>query len=48
MIIKKYVHEIITVCYEELIENMKFLSERMKINVETTGCLVLAGLRKYA
>jgi threonine dehydratase len=30
-----------------LIENMKFLSERMKIIAEPTGCLGLAGLRKY-
>ena len=26
---------------------MKFLSERMKIIAEPTGCLGLAGLRKY-
>lgn len=38
----------ITVSDDELIENMKFLSERMKIIVEPTGCLGLAGLRKYA
>jgi threonine dehydratase len=45
-IMKENVHEIITVSDEELIDGMRFLGERMKMVVEPTGCLGLAGLRK--
>jgi threonine dehydratase len=31
-----------------MIDNMIFMYERMKIIVEPTGCLGIAGLRKYA
>ena len=41
---KKYVNEIITVSDDELIKCMKFTSERMKMIVEPTGCLGIAGL----
>lgn len=45
-IMKKHVSQIITVTDEELIDGMKFFGERMKMVVEPTGCLGLAGLRK--
>jgi len=45
-IIKRDCEKIITVTDEELIAEMKFLAERMKIVVESTGCLGLAGVRK--
>lgn len=45
-IMKKHVSQIITVTDEELIQDMKFFGERMKMVVEPTGCLGLAGLRK--
>eukprot|EP00581_Thalassiosira_minuscula_P007322 CAMPEP_0183703432 /NCGR_PEP_ID=MMETSP0737-20130205/1174_1 /TAXON_ID=385413 /ORGANISM="Thalassiosira miniscula, Strain CCMP1093" /LENGTH=339 /DNA_ID=CAMNT_0025930183 /DNA_START=80 /DNA_END=1099 /DNA_ORIENTATION=- len=45
-IMKEHVSEIITVTDEELVEGMKFFGERMKMVVEPTGCLGLAGLRK--
>lgn len=37
---------IVTVTDEELVEEMRFFGERMKMVVEPTGCLGLAGLRK--
>ena len=43
-IIKKYVTEIITVTDDQLIDSMKFVAERMKMIVEPTGCLGIAGL----
>ena len=46
-IMKRYVHSIITVTDDELLHEMKFLGERMKMIVEPTGCLGLAGLRKF-
>lgn len=45
-IMKKHVHSIVTVTDDELIQAMKFFGERMKMIVEPTGCLGLAGLRK--
>jgi len=45
-IIKSKVHSIITVTDQELIDDMKFFGERMKMTVEPTGCLSIAGLRK--
>ena len=45
-IMKQNVSQIITVTDEELIDGMKFFGERMKMVVEPTGCLGLAGLRK--
>ena len=45
-IMKERVDKIITVSDEELVEGMRFFGERMKIIVEPTGCLGLAGLRK--
>ena len=46
-LMKRHVHSIITVTDDELVSEMKFLGERMKMIVEPTGCLGLAGLRKY-
>mmetsp|Transcript_30986 Transcript_30986/g.41351 ORF Transcript_30986/g.41351 Transcript_30986/m.41351 type:complete len:357 (-) Transcript_30986:80-1150(-) len=45
-IMKEKVHKIITVTDEELVSCMKFFGERMKMVVEPTGCLGLAGLKK--
>ncbi|WP_265102732.1 threo-3-hydroxy-L-aspartate ammonia-lyase [Acinetobacter calcoaceticus] len=45
-IIKNYMSEIDTVQDSELIESMKFFTERLKIVVEPTGCLGLAGFLK--
>jgi threonine dehydratase len=45
-IMKKRVAKIITVSDEELIVGMRYFGERMKMIVEPTGCLGLAGLRK--
>lgn len=45
-IMKQNVSEIITVTDDELVNGMKFFGERMKLVVEPTGCLGLAGLRK--
>lgn len=44
-IIKQNVSSIFTATDEQLIESLKFLGERMKILVEPTGCLGLAGLK---
>ncbi|MFX1535809.1 MAG: pyridoxal-phosphate dependent enzyme [Promethearchaeota archaeon] len=43
-IIKENVHEIITVTEKQIIEAMKFLWERMKLVVEPSGAVPLAGL----
>ncbi len=43
-IIQKHVEEIITVSEEEIIDAMRFLWERMKIVVEPSGAVSLAGL----
>jgi threonine dehydratase len=40
------VSQIITVTDEELVDGMKFFGETMKMVVEPTGCLGLAGLRR--
>lgn len=45
-IMKEHVSQIITVTDEDLVDEMKFFGERMKMVVEPTGCLGLAGLRK--
>lgn len=45
-IMQKHVNKIVTVTDEELIEDMKFFGQTMKMIVEPTGCLGLAGLRK--
>ena len=45
-IMKQHVDQIITVSDDELINEMKFTGERMKMIVEPTGCLGIAGLRK--
>ena len=45
-IMKKNVSQIITVTDEQLVDEMRFIGERMKMVVEPTGCLGLAGLRK--
>ncbi|MFX1255444.1 MAG: pyridoxal-phosphate dependent enzyme [Promethearchaeota archaeon] len=43
-IIKENVHEIITVTEKQIVEAMKFLWERMKLVVEPSGAVPLAGL----
>ena len=43
---KKLVDKIITVSDQELVEGMRFFGERMKMIVEPTGCLGVAGLKK--
>jgi threonine dehydratase len=45
-IMSRNVSQIITVTDEELVDGMKFFGETMKMVVEPTGCLGLAGLRK--
>jgi threonine dehydratase len=45
-IMKRRVHKIITVSDQDLIDDMRFCGERMKMIVEPTGCLGIAGLRK--
>lgn len=45
-IMQRHVSKIVTVTDEELIEDMKFFGQTMKMIVEPTGCLGLAGLRK--
>ena len=45
-IMKKNVSQIVTVSDQDLIDGMRFFGERMKMVVEPTGCLALAGLRK--
>ena len=45
-IMRRRVSRIVTVTDEELVNEMKFFGERMKMVVEPTGCLGLAGLRK--
>jgi len=45
-IIKRDCEKIITVTDDELKSEMKFLAERMKMIVEPTGCLGVAGVRK--
>ena len=45
-IIKKHVDDIITVSETEIIEAMKFLWERMKLVIEPSGAVSLAGLFK--
>ena len=47
-IVKRDVHDILAVSDEELVKAMRFYAERMKIVVEPTGCLSVAGLRQIA
>ena len=42
-IIRRDVHDILTVTDAQLVEAMRFFAERMKIVVEPTGCLAFAG-----
>jgi threonine dehydratase len=42
-IIKSYARDILSVSDDELIQSMRFFFERMKMVVEPTGCLSLAG-----
>ncbi len=44
-IIRRDVTDILTATDEQLVESMKFYAERMKMIVEPTGCLSLAGAR---
>ncbi len=44
-IIREYVDDIITVTEKQILEAMKFLWERMKLVVEPSGAVPLAGLR---
>ena len=45
-VMQELVDSIATVSDDELIQGMRFFGERMKLVVEPTGCLGLAGLRK--
>jgi threonine dehydratase len=47
-LIRQLVTDMMTVTDGELVAEMRFLAERLKIVVEPTGCLALAGLRKRA
>ena len=47
-IIKKHAEHIVTVSDEDIIEEMKFTGERLKMLCEPAGCLGLAALRKMA
>ena len=42
-IIQRYVHDIVTASDAQLVEAMRFFAERMKMIVEPTGCLGIAG-----
>lgn len=44
-IFKKHVKEILTVTDDQLVQEMKFFGQTMKLVVEPTGCLGLAALR---
>ena len=44
-IIRQRVEDVVTVSDAQLIDSMRFLAERLKIVVEPTGCLALAGVR---
>lgn len=46
-IIKDYVDDIFTATDEELVAEMKYFAERLKLVVEPTGCLGLAAVRKH-
>lgn len=46
-IIRRDVDDILTVADGELVEAMRFFGSRMKMIVEPTGCLGLAGARKF-
>lgn len=43
-ILKRLVHDIVTVSDAQLVETMRFFAERMKIIVEPTGCLAAAAI----
>jgi threo-3-hydroxy-L-aspartate ammonia-lyase len=47
-IIRRDVTDILTATDGELVEGMRFFASRMKLVVEPTGCLGLAGLRQFA
>ena len=42
---RQHVDKIITVSDAQLVQEMKFFAERMKMVVEPSGCLGLAGVR---
>ena len=44
-IMKKHITSMLTASDQDLINSMKFVGERMKMIVEPTGCLGLAGVR---
>jgi threonine dehydratase len=44
-IMQQYVTDVVTVTDDELVDTMQLFAERMKLVVEPTGCLGLAGLR---
>jgi threo-3-hydroxy-L-aspartate ammonia-lyase len=44
-IIRRDAADIVTATDDQLVESMKFYAERMKMIVEPTGCLSLAGAR---
>lgn len=46
--VPKLVDHVIDVGDDELVDCMKFYAEKMKMVVEPTGCLSIAGLRKIA
>ena len=45
-IMRERVEKIVTVSDGELVDCMRFFGERMKMIVEPTGCLALAGLKR--
>ena len=45
-LIQKNVSNIFTVTDDQLIESMRFCAQTMKMVVEPTGCLALAGLHQ--
>ncbi len=47
-IIRELVHDILAVSDDDLVNAMKFYASRMKMVVEPTGCLSLAGARQMA
>lgn len=47
-IIRERAHAITTITDAQLVEEMRFLAERVKTVVEPTGCLGLAGVRAWA
>ena len=42
---REHVDKILTVSDAQLVQEMKFFAERMKLVIEPSGCLALAGAR---